>query len=85
MRHLLERLSQNPWVLWGSFAAGFVVPYAFALFLPLGAVAGWRGFKKEYADVGAYWADKAVDAAQSVGTPRSLAPCRRGTLSFQMV
>ncbi len=86
MKKVLVRLSKNPWILWGSFAAGFLLPHAFALFLALGTVAGWRGLKKEYADVGAYWHDKAVGAVESVELPRPAAPSPRGAaLSLQMV
>lgn len=85
MRKLLVPLSQNPWILWGCFAAGFVLPHAFVLFLLLGAAAGWKGLKKEYAGVGRYWHEKSAEAVEGARLPPPLAPCRGGTLSWQMV
>ena len=66
------RLAQDPYVLWGSFAAGFLIPYCFILFAALGLVAAWQGLKSEYGDVAAAWHDRlfAKPVAKKSETPK---------------
>jgi hypothetical protein len=63
-------LSADPRILWGSFAAGFLCPPVFLLFLALGTVRAYRAFKEEYADVGRYWHGRAAGSAEKVALPR---------------
>lgn len=59
------RLARDPYVLWGSFAAGFLIPYSFILFVVLGLVAAWQGLKSEYGDVAAAWHDSLTPKLQA--------------------
>ena len=52
------RLARDPYVLWGSFAVGLLIPYCFILFAALGLVAAWQGLKSEYGDAAAAWHDR---------------------------
>jgi hypothetical protein len=63
MKQRVQIKTATVWI-WGSFAAGFIFPPAFALFLPLACVAAWRAFKEEYEEVGAEIKERAVSGAQ---------------------
>ena len=81
MRRTLNTLSQDPRILWGSFAAGFLFPPLFLLFLLLGTLRAVEAFRSEYADVGGYWRDKARETAKKAALPepprpgKTPAPC----------
>lgn len=64
----LENASKNRWALWGTFAAGFILPPFFFLFVPLAAIAAWREFRDEYGEVGLYWQKRAEEAVQVAET-----------------
>ncbi len=64
----LETASKNRWVLWGTFAAGFILPPFFLLLVPLAAIAAWRELRGEYGEVGIYWRKKANEAVHAVET-----------------
>ena len=59
----LTTAAGNPWLLWGSFALGFLIPWCFLLFLPLAAIAAWRELSNEYEEVALHWSDAARSAA----------------------
>ena len=62
----INRMSANPWILWGSFAAGFVLPFVFLFFLLLAAFAAWRAVCNEYEDVGHYWMERAEETTEKM-------------------
>ncbi len=49
---------RNPILLWGSFAAGFLCPYFFTIFLSLGIASAYRALRIEYRELGPYWQAK---------------------------
>ncbi|WP_457592899.1 hypothetical protein [Hydrogenimonas sp.] len=54
----MEKVFEQQLFIWSLFAAGFLMPPLFLLFIPLALRAAWRGFSSEYEEVVAYWQEK---------------------------
>ncbi len=54
----MEKFFGATWLIWLAFAGGFLLPWLFLLFVPFAAVAIYREFSNEYAEVWLYWRAK---------------------------
>ncbi|WP_353661487.1 hypothetical protein [Hydrogenimonas sp. SS33] len=74
-------------LMWGSFAAGFLWPPLFLLFLWLGIRTLWREAKREYAQAASYMKEESAKTLEAC--ERCFTPAPRGRraapLSFAAV
>ncbi|BDY13187.1 hypothetical protein [Hydrogenimonas cancrithermarum] len=84
MKRTFAKLSANRWLLWGSFGAGFLLPYAFLIFLCLATASAWRAFTTEYEDVGVYWRKASKKSLEEIRASCSEAVTRQTPLSVRL-